>query len=113
VVCGRAAAGLNIADIVLYGSAGVGVDNAAALHTRAAVWAGRGSHDWIAAVPHARIRLPFATVGFGADPVSPRFGARIFAAGDGGHSDYLKPGSESLANIARIVSGQAPEGRHA
>jgi hypothetical protein len=50
------------------------------------------------------------------------FGARLFDAGPGGHSDYLKPGSVSLRNLARIVagagntgvSGRAPEGvRHA
>ncbi|MGW0550307.1 alpha/beta hydrolase [Streptomyces altiplanensis] len=117
VVCGRAAAasGLDVADIVLYGSPGTGGDNTAALRTRATVWAGRGAGDRIADVPHGRIRLPYLTVGLGADPVSPDFGARIFAAGDGGHSDYLKPGSVSLDNIARIVSGQTPseEGRHA
>ncbi|MEU0571262.1 alpha/beta hydrolase, partial [Nonomuraea sp. NPDC005983] len=107
VVCGRAASGLDVANIVLYGSAGVTVDNAAALHTRATVWAGRGSGDWIAAIPHTRLHLPFTTLGFGPDPVSPQFGARVFAAGDGGHSDYLKLGSLPLRNIARIVSGQA------
>ncbi|MFD4227591.1 alpha/beta hydrolase [Streptomyces sp. NPDC058545] len=115
VVCAEAAPGLTVADIVLYGSPGTGVDNVAALHTPATVWAGRGGDDWIAEVPHVRLRLPFVTLGFGTDPVSPEFGARHFAAGDGGHSDYLKPGSLSLENIARIVSGRAPaeEARHA
>ncbi|GAA4236780.1 alpha/beta hydrolase family protein [Streptosporangium album] len=107
VVCGRAAPGLDVSDIILYASAGTGVDTAAQLHTRATVWAGRGAGDWIADVPHAQLRLPFAAVGFGTDPVSPEFGARVFAAGDGGHSDYLRPGV-ALENIARIVSGQAP-----
>ncbi|MFC0553181.1 alpha/beta hydrolase [Planotetraspora thailandica] len=107
VVCGRAASGLDVTDIVLCGSAGIGVSDVSALHTRAAVWAGRGSGDWISRVPHTRLHLPFATVGLGADPVSPRFGARIFAAGGGGHSDYLKADSPSLENIARIVSGRA------
>ncbi|GAA1023267.1 hypothetical protein Aple_084660 [Acrocarpospora pleiomorpha] len=102
VVCGQAAPGLDVTDIVLYGSPGVGVDNAAALHTRATIWAGRSTGDWVAGVPH--LRLPF--VGFGTDPVSPEFGAQVFAAGDGGHSDYLRPGV-ALENIARIVSGQA------
>jgi hypothetical protein len=121
VVCARAATGhggLDVADIVLYGSPGTGADSVAGLHTRATVWAGRGAGDWIGDVPHVRLRLPFVTVGFGTDPVSPEFGARVFAAGDGGHSDYLKPGSLSLKNIARIVSGQTPqalasEDRHA
>ncbi|WP_441247195.1 alpha/beta hydrolase [Kitasatospora sp. McL0602] len=107
VVCGQAAArgpGLDVADIVLFGSPGVGVDSVAALHTRATVWAGRATGDWIGDVPHLRLQLPFATLGFGADPVSAAFGAQVFAAGDGGHSDYLKPGSVALAAIARIVS---------
>ncbi|MFF0396755.1 alpha/beta hydrolase [Streptomyces sp. NPDC005248] len=115
VVCAEAAPGLAVADIVLYGSPGTGFDDVAALHTPATVWAGRGRDDWIADVPHMQLRLPFVTLGFGTDPVSPEFGARYFAAGGGGHSDYLKPGSLSLENIARIVSGRDPaeEGRHA
>ncbi|MFF3325255.1 alpha/beta hydrolase [Streptomyces sp. NPDC002889] len=114
-VCARAARAPEVADIVLYGSPGVGYDNAAALRTRATVWAGRGADDWIADVPHTQLQLPFGTVGLGRDPVSAPFGARVFAAGDGGHSDYLKPGSLSLSNIARIAGGQTPaeDGRHA
>ncbi|MEV4443234.1 alpha/beta hydrolase, partial [Streptomyces sp. NPDC049577] len=107
VVCGRAASGLEAADIVLYGSPGTTADNVAALRTRATVWAGRGGDDWIADVPHVRLPLGLATVGFGTDPVSKGFGARVFDAGDGGHSDYLKPGSVPLRNIARIVTGEA------
>ncbi|WP_113702216.1 alpha/beta hydrolase, partial [Nonomuraea lactucae] len=110
VVCSQAAAGLKVTDLVLYGSPGTGVQGVAELRTQATVWAGRGARDWIAGVPHTRLRLPFATVGFGTDPVSPEFGARIFAAGDGGHSDYLRPGSTALANMARIVSGLPPLG---
>ncbi|MFI0907809.1 alpha/beta hydrolase [Streptomyces sioyaensis] len=110
VVCGRAAPGLEVADLVLYGSPGAGAGSAAALHTRATVWAGRGAGDWIAEVPHGQLDLPFATLGLGADPVSDAFGARVFAAGTGGHSDYLAPGSVALRNIARIVSGRAPSG---
>ncbi|MEV0491813.1 alpha/beta hydrolase [Streptomyces atratus] len=115
VVCAEAASGLEVSDIVLYGSPGTGARSVAALHTPATVWAGRGGSDWVAHVPHEQLRLPFVTLGFGTDPVSPEFGARHFAAGDGGHSDYLKPGSLSLKNLARIVSGRPPaeEGRHA
>ncbi|MER5626687.1 alpha/beta hydrolase [Streptosporangium sp. NPDC002544] len=108
VVCGRAAPGLDVAGIVLIGSPGVTADDVSALRTRATVWAGRGGRDWIAHVPHVQLRLPFATLGFGTDPISPRFGTRVFAAGDGGHSDYLNAGSLSLRNVARIVSGQDP-----
>ncbi|MFF3699138.1 alpha/beta hydrolase [Streptomyces sp. NPDC002221] len=114
VVCAQAASGVAVSDIVLYGSPGTGFDTAAALHTGATVWAGRGGDDWIADVPHATLQLPFATIGFGTDPVSRSFGAHLFDAGSGGHSDYLRPGSVPLRNLARIVNGQQPqEGRHA
>ncbi|MFI9720059.1 alpha/beta hydrolase [Streptomyces sp. NPDC052396] len=110
VVCARAVHGLRLADVVLYGSPGTGCRDAAALHTGATVWAGRGSHDWVRRIPHHSVRLPFTDLGFGTDPMSPAFGARRFPAGDGGHSDYLKPGSTALKNIARIVAGRAPLG---
>ncbi|WP_327329079.1 alpha/beta hydrolase family protein [Streptomyces sp. NBC_01208] len=111
VVCARAASGLDVADIVLYGSPGTGAGSAAGLHTRATVRAGLGGHDWIAGVPHTTLALPFVTVGFGTDPVSPEFGAEVFDAGDAGHSDYLGPGSASLRSIAGIVAGTAGGGR--
>ncbi|MGW3096271.1 alpha/beta hydrolase [Streptomyces sp. NPDC001102] len=116
VVCGRSAArlsGLGVSDIVLVGSPGTGVDSAADLRTRAHVWAARGDDDWIADVPHLRTDFFGTTVGFGTDPVSPAFGARVFAAGGGGHSDYFRPGSVSLANLARIVLGETREVSHA
>ncbi|MEU5051120.1 alpha/beta fold hydrolase [Streptomyces sp. NPDC021096] len=116
VVCARAAPGLPVADIVLYGSPGTGAaDHVGHLQTRATVWAGRGARDWIADVPHIRLALGFATVGLGTDPLAKRFGARPFDAGSAGHGDYLEPRSTSLRNIARIVSGATPveEGRHA
>ncbi|WP_458244893.1 alpha/beta hydrolase [Streptomyces sp. MAI_2237] len=116
VVCGRSAArlsGLGVSDIVLVGSPGTGVDSAADLRTRARVWAARGDDDWIADVPHLRTDFFGTTVGFGTDPVSPAFGARVFAAGGGGHSDYFRPGSASLANLARIVLGETREVSHA
>ncbi|MGA4863515.1 alpha/beta hydrolase [Streptomyces lavendulocolor] len=106
VVCARAAPGLPVAGIVLYGSPGTGADHVGHLRTRALVWAGRGAGDWIAGVPHGRLPLPCVTAGFGTDPMDARFGARRFDAGAGGHSDYLAPGSVSLKNIARIVAGK-------
>ncbi|WP_369224034.1 alpha/beta hydrolase [Streptomyces sp. R39] len=112
VVCARAAptlTGLGVTDIALVGSPGTGVRSAAALHTSARVWAARGADDWIAEVPHVNAGLFGTTVGFGTDPVSPSFGARVFAAGPGGHSDYFTPGSASLANLARIVLGETTE----
>lgn len=109
VVCGRAAPGLDVSDLVLLGSPGTGVDTAADLRTRARVWAARGADDWVADVPHVSADLFGTTVGLGADPMSPSFGAHVFAAGDGGHSDYFRPGSAALANIARIVLGETSE----
>ncbi|GAA2388788.1 alpha/beta hydrolase [Streptomyces coeruleofuscus] len=112
VVCGRAAAGLAVDDIALVGSPGTGADSAAALHTRARVWAARGGDDWVENVPHLSADLFGTTVGFGTDPVSPDFGARVFAAGDGGHSDYFRPGSTSLTNLTRIVLGETKAVTH-
>ncbi|MFJ9704672.1 alpha/beta hydrolase [Streptomyces sp. NPDC101234] len=112
VVCAGTApalTGLGVTDIALVGSPGTGAASAAALHTSARVWAARGAGDWIAEVPHIEADLFGTTVGFGPDPVSPRFGARVFAAGPGGHSDYFTPGSVSLANLARIVLGETTE----
>ncbi|MFF2361877.1 alpha/beta hydrolase [Streptomyces sp. NPDC058122] len=109
VVCGRAAQGLDVSDIVVLGSPGTGASSAAALHTPARVWAARGSADWVAHVPHTSLGLFGTTVGFGRDPVSPAFGARVFRAGSAGHSDYFAPGSESLANLTRIVLGDTSE----
>jgi len=113
VVCGRAAAGLDVSDLVLVGSPGTGADSAAGLRTSARVWAARGADDWVGDVPHVSADLFGTTVGFGTDPVSPEFGARVFAAGAGGHSDYFSPGSASLANLARIVLGETTEVTHA
>ncbi|MFB6614408.1 alpha/beta hydrolase [Streptomyces sp. NPDC085524] len=121
VVCARTPTGPAVTDLALFGSPGTGAASAGELPTGARVWAGRGGGDWIADVPHVRL----GSIGFGADPVDPAFGARPFAAGSGGHSDYLKPGTESLDSLAAIVLGSAgsgsgtsapttaPEGRHA
>jgi hypothetical protein len=103
VVCGLAAPHLPVTDIAVFGSPGMDASSVAALHTTARVWAGRGDSDWIRHVPHVQL----LGLGFGADPVSPGFGAHIFAAGSGGHSHYLDPGSVSLRNLAEIALGNA------
>ncbi|MGW5683192.1 alpha/beta hydrolase [Nonomuraea sp. NPDC003754] len=107
VVCARAAArpqAADLADLVLVGSPGMGGPRtAAAVGPR--VWAGRGARDWVADVPHLTVG-PF---GFGADPMDPAFGARIFATGPGGHSDYFDPGTASLRNLALIALGRGAE----
>jgi hypothetical protein len=101
VVCGLAAPHLPVTDIAVFGSPGMDASSVASLDTSARVWAGRESGDPIRFVPHVRV----LGLGFGADPMSPGFGARIFATGDSGHSGYLDPGSVSLRNLAYIALG--------
>jgi hypothetical protein len=105
VVCGLAARDLPVTDIAVAGSPGMDASSAAVLGTPARVWAGRGSADWIRDVPHTRL----LGLGFGADPMSPAFGARVFATGSGDHSDYFQPGSVSLRNLAWIALGNPAE----
>lgn len=112
VVCGRAVSTIDVADLAVFGSPGLGVDDRDDLGTGARVWAGRGGSDWIDVVPHVSIPFFDTTVGFGADPTSRGFGARDFAAGGGGHSDYLRPGGRALSNLALIVRGRAKEVTH-
>ncbi|MET9854807.1 alpha/beta hydrolase [Streptomyces sp. NPDC006450] len=109
VVCARTETGPAVTDIALFGSPGTGAGSAADLPTRARIWAGRGGGDWISGVPHVRL----GGFGFGTDPVDPSFGALPFPAGSGGHSDYLKPGTESLEGLAGIVLGSSPAARPA
>lgn len=99
VVCGTAAPGLPVADLIVFGSPGMCASSVAALDTSARVWAGRSSGDWIRFVPSLRV----GSLGFGTDPMSPEFGARRFPAGDGGHGDYLLPGGEALRSMAQIA----------
>jgi hypothetical protein len=101
VVCGLAAPNLPVTDIAVFGSPGMDANSVADLHTSARVWAGREAGDSIKYVPH----LHLFGLGFGADPMSSGFGARIFATGDGGHSGYLDPGSASLQNLTYIALG--------
>ncbi|MBA9004440.1 alpha/beta hydrolase [Thermomonospora cellulosilytica] len=108
VVCAKAAPHVSADDIALYGSPGTGVDRASDLRTTARVWAARSDGDWMELVPHVR----FLGVGFGTDPVSPAFGARVFDAGDGPHSGYLQPGSTALRHLTLIALGRHQEIPH-
>ncbi|WP_157246026.1 alpha/beta fold hydrolase [Nonomuraea typhae] len=87
VVCGRAAPGLPVADIVALGSPGMGVPALAELRTPARVWATLAARDDV-----FRPGLLLGPIGFGADPNLPGFGARRFDGGSGGHTGYLRPG---------------------
>ncbi|MEU8345281.1 alpha/beta hydrolase [Spirillospora sp. NPDC048832] len=112
VVCAKAAphlAPLPVDDIAVFGSPGTMVDTASDLGTSARVWAGRSKGDWMRYVPNVHI----AGLGFGTDPVSPRFGALRFDAGTGPHSAYLKPGSRALRNLALIALGHTAEAGNA
>jgi hypothetical protein len=102
VVCGLAAPHLPVTDIAVFGSPGMDASSARSLDSRARVWAGRGTGDWIGDVPHIRL----LGLGFGQDPTAPAFGARIFDCGDAGHSDYFRPGGIALRNLAYIALGE-------
>ncbi|KAB2346506.1 alpha/beta hydrolase [Actinomadura rudentiformis] len=111
VVVGKAAAKgeLAVDEIALFGSPGTSLDSVTDMRTRARVWAGRSAGDWTEYVP----KVEFAGLGFGDDPTDARFGALRFDAGGGTHSEYLKPGSASLRNLALIALGHDPETSHA
>ena len=92
-------------DVVLVGSPGAGVDHAADLEVPAGhVFVGANSRDPVSYVDR-----------FGADPAYESFGAVRFEAeavgrswhlSFGDHSTYFDPHSESLANIAHVVTGE-------
>jgi hypothetical protein len=113
VVAGIAARrGLPADDLVLLGSPGVEASRASQLRLAPGhVWAARAASDpiqlvfWPADLGElVGIRIPEV---FGPDPTSVAFGARGFGVGGAyGHSGYFTPGSESLANLGRIVSGR-------
>ena len=109
VVCGQAAPHVKVTDIAVFGSPGMGVGSVSDLNTTARVWAGRGASDGIADVPHVQVDLLGVSLGFGDDPVDPAFGARLFDAGKGGHSDYLRTGDTALRNLALIALGRGDE----
>ncbi|MGW4801326.1 alpha/beta hydrolase [Nonomuraea sp. NPDC004297] len=103
VVCGRAVAGSPVDDLIVTGSPGLGVRRVSDLRTRARVWAALGGNDDV-----FRPGVLIGPFGFGTDPVSTEFGARIVDGGDARHHTYLRPGSPTLARIAHIaVTGTA------
>lgn len=107
VVCGRAvAAGAKVDDLVAIASPGLDVNRARKLPSAARVWAARTPDDPIQVTPPVRI----FGLGHGTAPIDPAFGARVFRVGAArGHDGYLTPGTESLANIVRIVLGRPAE----
>lgn len=106
VTCGRAAKSVRAKNLIAIGSPGMDAPTAAALDTSAQVWAARTATDPIRFVPNVRV----LGLGHGPSPTSPEFGARVFSTGTiTGHGSYYQPGSESLANLARIVLGRYSE----
>lgn len=105
VVCAKAARHVPAQDIALFGSPGTGIGHVSGLRTTARVWAGRADGDWMSLVPHVRL----FGIGFGTDPTSRSFGARVFDAGSGRHSGYLKPGSTALHSLTLIALGRPLE----
>lgn len=106
VICGHAAANARADAIVALASPGMDTASAADLDTSADIYAARAAGDPIAYAPNVRL----GGFGHGTDPTTPGFGATVFATGDiTGHSRYYEPGSESLANIARVVLGRTAE----
>jgi hypothetical protein len=123
-------------DVVFIGSPGTGVDTAAGLGVDPGhVWAGGTDDDVVIrlrSLPGLAALAPLgpalALAGWAIDelygtlPTDPDFGARVFAAGDGGHSDYLasqvvttddgqvcrsvEAASAALATIVAIATGR-------
>ncbi|MFD7029431.1 alpha/beta hydrolase [Streptomyces sp. NPDC059917] len=115
VVCADAVRGTQrwtssaLTGVAVFGSPGLGVDSLSALRIPVPFWAGRGSRDWISNVPHVQFTLGGESVGFGADPASPAFGARTLPTGDSPHGGYLRPGGAALRNIALIGLGRGAQ----
>ncbi|OEV31419.1 hypothetical protein AN219_05155 [Streptomyces nanshensis] len=105
VVCGRAAGGLTgreASDLIVFGSPGMHADSVRELGTPVRIWAARDAGDWIGRVPNMQV----LGVGHGTDPVSEGFGARVVSSARAdGHTGYLAPGTDSLANFAAITLG--------
>jgi hypothetical protein len=110
--------GLAVDDLVVLGSPGLGrdVDHVADLGlTREQVWVGAASRDPVAGLAgHGAVHLGTFGLGLGRDPAEDVFGATRFTAESpergsldsfADHSRYLDPGSESLRNLAEIVTG--------
>ena len=114
LVVGLAARQAPIADgVVLLASPGVEASSAAQLKVPARhVWAERAATDpiqavfWPAELSHL-LGLSQPLV-FGPDPSAAAFGAEHFSVGGAyGHSGYFSAGSQSLANLGRVVSGRS------
>lgn len=108
VVCAYAAHRAKAVNIVAIGSPGMDVRRAADIGGTARIWSMRTSNDPILLTPFVR----FGDLGHGTDPTDPAFGATRLATGSArGHSDYYKPGTTALVNLAKVVIGDTDTGR--
>lgn len=115
--------GLEVDDLVVFGSPGIGAKNAEELGMTGRVWAGQiASGDdipFLSQIPFQMAEAGSRSLGtnldnsvYGKLPTGESFGANIFST-DGteylkaadGHGGYLAEGSESLTNIAYIANG--------
>lgn len=100
--------GLAADDIAFVGSPGVGASDADQLSAgRGHVWAGATEHD---PVVQGTSGDWFTADGSSTGPYDRSFGANVFGTPDGGnlsgaHSAYYEQGSESLANLGNIATG--------
>jgi hypothetical protein len=105
VVCGHVAPSLTrkVTDMVVLGSPGMDVSDAAALGPGIRLWAtARNASDWIGNVPY----LEIGGLGHGPDPTGASFGAHVISSsGAQGHNGYFVPGTASLRNYADIALG--------
>ncbi|GIF50266.1 alpha/beta hydrolase family protein [Asanoa ferruginea] len=103
VVVGLAAPALppQVTALVALGAPGMGADDVADLHTRAAVYSALAPTDWIRRIPQVRL----LGLGLGTRPSSDSFGATALPTGGvQGHDFYFSPGTASLAAIAAVVT---------
>lgn len=110
--------GMHANDVVLIGCPGTDMAKSAAdfhLAEGGQVYVGSASTDpvtQLGAIPQVHVPGTGVTVSLGADPAQDGFGSTRFKAEVPGitnpisdHSQYLKPGSESLFSISDIASG--------
>jgi hypothetical protein len=84
-------------DLVVVGSPGMGARSASQLRDPSEIWASTAANDLI--------RLAPAPI-HGPDPITHRFGARVFASAPMGHSGYFDPSNPALDTMAAIISGR-------
>jgi len=100
--------GLAADDIAFVGSPGVGASNASQLSVGAGhVYAGATEHD---PVVQGTSSDWFTADGKSTGPYDKAFGATVFGTPEsahlgGAHSQYYRDGSESVANLAKIATG--------